>query len=76
MQEYSSLDTIMARKAELSKEIKACEKDISTLWNATFHAKKIDSSSKTQRFLSFATTASGIIDGALFGWKLYKKLHK
>lgn len=76
MQEYNSLDTIRAKKNELNDEIKACEKEISSLWNATFHAKKIDSTSKTQRLLSFASTASGIIDGALFGWKLYKKLHK
>lgn len=76
MEEYNSLEAIRAKKTELNKEIEASEQEISALWNATFRAKKYDPNSKTQRFMAFASTASGIIDGALFGYKLYRKLHR
>lgn len=76
MQVYNSLEAIKTRKTELHNEINASEKNLSALWNATFHAKKIDSTSTTQKLLAYASTASGIIDGVLFGWKLYRKFHK
>ncbi len=75
-QEYDSLLAIKAKKAELRTEIDKNGKEIAKLWNSIFHAKNTNPLSPTQKFLSFATTSSGIIDGALLGWKLYRKLRK
>lgn len=75
-QEYDSLLAIKAKKAELRAEIDESGKEVAKIWNSIFHAKPANPLSPTQKFLSFATTSSGIIDGAILGWKLYKKFRK
>lgn len=73
-QKYQSLLTIRARKIELSKEIQRSEHEIKTTWNALFHPKKQQTpKTPTQRILAMASSSMGLIDGALLGWKLYKK---
>ncbi|MDO4959791.1 MAG: hypothetical protein Q4E68_11145 [Prevotellaceae bacterium] len=73
-QKYQSLLTIRARKLELNKEIQRSEHEIKTTWNALFHPKKqATPKTPTQRILAMASSSMGLIDGALLGWKLYKK---
>ena len=75
---YQSLLAIRARKMQLNKEIQRSEQEIKTTWNTLFHPKKNPTpNTPTQRFLSLASSSVGLIDGALLGWKLYKKfIHK
>ena len=75
---YQSLLAIRARKMQLNKEIQRSEQEIKTTWNTLFHPKKDPTpNTPTQRFLSLASSSVGLIDGALLGWKLYKKfIHK
>lgn len=75
-QEYDSLMAIRVKKAELRQEIDKSGKEVAKLWNGIFHTKNTNPLSPTQKLLSFASTSSGIIDGALLGWKLYRKLRK
>jgi hypothetical protein len=71
---YQSLLAIRARKAQLNKDIQRSEQEIKSTWNALFHPKKNPTpNTPTQRFLSLASSSVGLIDGALLGWKLYKK---
>ena len=71
---YQSLLAIRARKMQLNKEIQRSEQEIKTTWNTLFHPKKDPvPNTPTQRFLSLASSSVGLIDGALLGWKLYKK---
>ena len=71
---YQSLLAIHARKMQLNKEIQRSEQEIKTTWNTLFHPKKDPTpNTPTQRFLSLASSSVGLIDGALLGWKLYKK---
>ena len=71
---YQSLLAIHARKIQLNKEIQRSEQEIKTTWNTLFHPKKDPTpNTPTQRFLSLASSSVGLIDGALLGWKLYKK---
>ena len=71
---YQSLLAIRARKMQLNKEIHRSEQEIKTTWNTLFHPKKDPTpNTPTQRFLSLASSSVGLIDGALLGWKLYKK---
>ena len=71
---YQSLLAIRARKAQLNKDIQRSEQEIKATWNSIFHPKKDPvPNTPTQRFLSLASSSVGLIDGALLGWKLYKK---
>lgn len=75
-QEYDSLLSIRQRKKELQKEIDASRQEVTTLWNSIFHSKPSKPASRTQRFLDFAATSTSVIDGAILGWKLYRKFRK
>ncbi len=45
------------------------------VWHAMFHPGKDDEpASPTQRFMANISSASALIDGALLGWKLYRRL--
>lgn len=71
---YQSLLAIRARKMQLNKEIQRSEQEIKTTWDSIFHPKKDPvPNTPTQRFLSLASSSVGLIDGALLGWKLYKR---
>lgn len=74
---YQSLLAIRARKAQLRKQIATSEEEIRTTWNSIFHKKKAPTpKTPTQRLLSMASSSMGIIDGALLGWKLYKRFSR
>ena len=75
---YQSLLAIHARKMQLNKEIQRSEQKIETTWDSIFHPKADPvPNTPAQRFLSLASSSVGLIDGALLGWKLYKKfIHK
>ena len=76
-QHFSSLLAIRAKKTELRKQISEQEKEIKVLWNGLFHQEKSRMpQTPTQHFMSMASTGMSLIDGAIFGWKLYKKFRK
>ena len=71
---YQSLLAIRARKMQLNKDIQHSEQEIKATWNSIFHPKKAPTpKTPTQRFVALASSSMGLIDGALLGWKLYKK---
>lgn len=72
---YQTIADIQAEKKLLKQNILAKEQEMSVLWNEIFHKKEEPAiMTPTQRLLSFANKGAGIFDGALFSWKLYKKL--
>lgn len=78
---YDTLDAIREHKLALNAELTAQEKKISTLWSDIFHKKQEHTTaglipSPTKRWSSFISTGAGIVDGALLGWKLYRKFKK
>lgn len=76
-QQFSSLLAIRAKKTELRKQISEQEKEIKVLWNGLFHQEKSRMpQTPTQRLMSMASTSMSLIDGAIFGWKLYKRFRK
>lgn len=76
-QHFSSLLAIRAKKAELRKQISDQEKEIKGLWTGLFHQEKSRMpQTPTQRLMSMASTSMSLIDGAIFGWKLYKRFRK
>lgn len=74
---YQSLLAIRARKLQLKKEIEGSEKVLKGHWDTIFHQKKSTMpKTPTQKFMSIAGNSMGVIDGAILGWKLYRKLKK
>ena len=69
-----SLETLRIRQAEIKKQLNKSEDRLAGIWNDLFHSEPTKAvASPTQRAISFLTNSAGIIDGALLGWKLYRK---
>lgn len=74
---YNSLEAIREHREALKKEIEKGNKELKEKWDDLFHPReRIVAKTRTQRLLSMANTGAGIIDGAIFGWKIYKKFKK
>ena len=52
------------------------EAKIASLWNSLFH-KEESTMPKTpvQKIINLANLGTGILDGVILGWKLYRKFH-
>lgn len=71
---FSSLREIRAYKENISKELQKDEENIAKLWNELFHNTDQNLPAKPVQHLSkVINISSGIIDGLLLGWKLYRK---
>lgn len=73
---YNSLADIQSEKEKLHDSIAKKEAEIGELWNQIFHEKEEPLfETPTQRLMKFAHTGAGLLDGALLGWKLYRKVN-
>lgn len=73
---YQDTTDIEQRKAELRKAITAKENEIANLWDSIFNPPQSNVvETPTQKAIHYAHTAAGVFDGALLGWKLYRKLN-
>lgn len=75
--QIDSLETLQMRKNELDTELQESEDKLSDIWNKMFHQPtEEEMASPTQRAMSLISSSMGLIDGAILGWKLYKKFGK
>lgn len=72
---YKSLDDISQRKTELLAKIQKDQAEMGTLWNEMFKPEK-KSRKKGMNLQSIMNTGIGVLDGALFAWKIYRKFKK
>ncbi len=72
---YKSLDDISNRKAELLKDIRKDQKEMGVLWNDIFQPER-KSKKKGFNLQSMMSTSIGVLDGAIFAWKLYRKFKR
>lgn len=70
---FSSLDDIRAYKEELLEQIRQDRDVISTKWNDLFHREEPTPQSKVQKIMKMLSMGTGVLDGAMLGWKLYRK---
>lgn len=75
-QQINNLQDLAAQKEELRVNMEKSEKEIKNMWNELFHKKNPTPTTPTQKLLSLASSSAGLIDGAILGWKLYKKFRK
>ncbi len=74
---YNTLADVQREKMQLNAEIMASRKSIGIIWNNLFHGNKQKTpASPAQRFTQLITTGSGVIDGILLGWKLYRRFKR
>ena len=78
IKECQSLNDIKLRKEIIRNAILEDEKKIGTLWHSLFKPSDIfdRNASPSKRITSFINTGAGIIDGAILGWKLYRKFRR
>lgn len=70
---FRSLTDIRDYKAELRKKIKRDEELIAGKWDDLFHREEDVPQNKTQRFARMLSLGTGVFDGMMLGWKLYRK---
>lgn len=73
---YTSLEAIVERKQQLKTEIAENEKQIKTMWRSLFHEEKPVLKTTSQRLTKILSIGTGVVDGALLGWKLYRKFKR
>lgn len=72
---FKSLDDIGQRKAKLLEDIKGDTKKMSALWNEMFSPQR-KSRKNGMNLQSVMSTGVGVLDGAIFAWKLYRKFKR
>lgn len=72
----STLSELKAQADLIREQIRVEESEMHRHWNSLTNQSKNESKSKTQRLIGFLTKGSTIIDGALLGWKLYRKFKR
>ena len=74
---YKSLEAISDRKDVLLKEIRKDEKQVRQLWNQLFaKPEPMSALTPSKRISTMMSTGAGVLDGVIFGWKLYRKFWK
>lgn len=71
--QFRSLNDIRLYKEELKKRIKRDEDHIAEKWDYLFHREEDAPQNKAQKFAKMLSLGSGVFDGMMLGWKLYRK---
>lgn len=76
--EYKSLNDIRTRKEMLRNAISKDDEKIQTLWNELFKPTEIfdKNTPPSKRISRILNTGATVIDGAILGWKLYRKFRR
>ena len=75
-QECTSLAQLAVYKKHLKEAIEQDEKEMKKMWNSLFKKTSSTRKSPSQKLSSILSMSGGIIDGALLGWKLYRKFKR
>jgi hypothetical protein len=76
--EYKSLDDIRRRKETLRNDIQEDDRKIKHLWEDMSRPSDLfcKNASPSKRFAGLMNTGAALFDGALLGWKLYRKFRR
>lgn len=73
--EYSSIEDIRLRKEEILKAIRLDSGEIGVKWKSMFSAQE-QRTKKGFNMASLVNTGTGLVDGFLLAWKLYRKFRR
>lgn len=71
--QFRSLNDIREYKEELRQKIHDDEERIAKGWNDLFHKEEQAPKNKAQRIAQMLSLGTGVFDGVMLGWKLYRK---
>ena len=71
--EFRSLSDIVAYKQQLREKIDKDEETITSKWNDLFHKEDEEPRNRAQKLARMVSLGTGVFDGALLGWKLYRR---
>lgn len=72
---YRSLVELQLRKEQIRNAIHKDNADIMSKWHSLFK-KPEGKKKKSLTMASLVSTGTGVFDGLLFAWKLYRKFHR
>ena len=70
---FKSLSDIRAYKDDLHRQITSDEDAIAEKWKHLFHSEEEEPKNNAQKFARMLSLGTGVLDGAMLGWKLYRK---
>lgn len=75
---YHSLADVRGRKEQLKRDIRDDEEHITALWKQLTRPSEAfeRGATPTQRIMGILNMGGGLIDGAILGWKLYRKFKR
>ena len=71
--QFRSLDDIREYKDELREHIRRDEDSIADKWDSLFHREEAPANNRAQKLARMVSLGTGVFDGAMLGWKLYRK---
>lgn len=73
VRQFRSLTDIREYKEELREQIRQDEESISDKWDDLFHKEEVEPQNKAQKIARMVSLGTGVFDGVMLGWKLYRK---
>ena len=75
VQKYNSLEDIRLQKEMLQTDVHQNEQQIALLWKELLKPAEAfqKNASTSKRLIGLFNVGANILDGAILGWKLYKK---
>ncbi len=74
---YHSLSEIRLHKLAILKDIQNDGRQINMMWEELFHhPSKSYSGSPTKRIAGLLSIGTTVLDGAILGWKLFRKFKR
>lgn len=77
--ETTQISTIAELKAQqklVRAQLNGEQKELQRQWDSLFRRGSKSPKTPTERVLGFVTKGSTLLDGAILGWKLYKKFKR
>ena len=73
---FCTIAEIEEYKSSVKEDIQDDEAKIASLWNSLFHKEEPTMpQTPVQKIINLANLGTGILDGVILGWKLYRKFH-
>jgi len=74
--QISTIAELKAQEDLVRAQLKAEGKEIRRQWDHLFKARQRGPKTPSERFLGLFSKGTSVIDGAILGWKLYKKFRR
>lgn len=74
--QISTISELKAQQEVVRAQLRTEEKELRRQWDSLFQKGKKMPKTPTERALGFFTKGSTLVDGAILGWKLYKKFKR